>query len=62
MGLANKVAFITGATGGMGTASARLFAKEGAAVVIAARKEDLGNALAKEINDSGGKRCMSNWK
>ncbi len=39
----------------MGRASARLFAREGAAVTIAGRKPDLGNALAKEINDAGGK-------
>jgi NAD(P)-dependent dehydrogenase (short-subunit alcohol dehydrogenase family) len=55
MRLANKVALITGGYGGMGRASARLFAKEGAAVVIAGRNEDRGNALAKEINESGGK-------
>jgi NAD(P)-dependent dehydrogenase (short-subunit alcohol dehydrogenase family) len=55
MRLENKVALITGAYGGMGKASARLFAKEGASVVLAGRKEDKGNALAKEINDSGGK-------
>ena len=55
MRLANKVALITGATGGVGRASALLFAKEGAAVVIAAEEEDLGNALAKEITDASGK-------
>jgi 3alpha(or 20beta)-hydroxysteroid dehydrogenase len=55
MRLANKVALITGATGGMGSASARLFAKEGAAVAVAARHEDLANALIREITDAGGK-------
>ena len=55
MRLANKVALITGATGGVGRASALLFAKEGAAVVIAAEEEDLGNALAKDISAAGGK-------
>jgi len=55
MRLENKVALITGGYGGMGRASVRLFAKEGAAVVIGGRNEDRGNALAKEISDSGGK-------
>lgn len=55
MRLANKVALVTGAYGGMGRASARLFAKEGACVVLAGRKLERGNALAKEINESGGK-------
>ncbi len=55
MRLKNKVALITGATGGMGSACVRLFAQEGAAVVIAARKEDLAHALEKEIKDAGGK-------
>jgi NAD(P)-dependent dehydrogenase (short-subunit alcohol dehydrogenase family) len=51
--LENKVALITGGYGGMGRASARIFAKEGAAVVIAGRNEERGTALAKEINDAG---------
>jgi NAD(P)-dependent dehydrogenase (short-subunit alcohol dehydrogenase family) len=55
MRLENKVALITGGYGGMGRASARLFAKEGAAVVVTGRNEDRGDALVKEINDSGGK-------
>ena len=55
MRLENKIALITGAYGGMGRASVRLFAQEGAAVVVTGRNEDRGNALAKEINESGGK-------
>lgn len=55
MRLENKVALITGAYGGMGRASARLFAKEGATVVLAGRKVERGHALEKEINDAGGK-------
>ena len=55
MRLENKVALITGAYGGMGRASARLFAKEGASVVLAGRNEERGHALEKEINDAGGK-------
>jgi NAD(P)-dependent dehydrogenase (short-subunit alcohol dehydrogenase family) len=55
MRLENKVALITGAYGGMGRASARLFAKEGAAVVVTGRNEDRGDALVKEITDDGGR-------
>ena len=53
MRLENKVALITGGYGGMGRASARLFAKEGATVFIAGRSEERGDALAKAINDGG---------
>jgi NAD(P)-dependent dehydrogenase (short-subunit alcohol dehydrogenase family) len=55
MRLENKVALITGAYGGMGRASARLFAKEGATVFIAGRNAERGDALATEINEAGGK-------
>jgi NAD(P)-dependent dehydrogenase (short-subunit alcohol dehydrogenase family) len=55
MRLENKVALITGGYGGMGRASARLFAKEGATVFIAGRSEGRGDALAAEINEAGGK-------
>jgi NAD(P)-dependent dehydrogenase (short-subunit alcohol dehydrogenase family) len=54
MRLENKVALITGGYGGMGRASARLFAREGAAVFVAGRNHERGDALVKELNDSGG--------
>jgi NAD(P)-dependent dehydrogenase (short-subunit alcohol dehydrogenase family) len=55
MRLENKVALITGGYGGMGRASARLFAKEGATVFVSGREQERGDALVKEITDAGGK-------
>jgi NAD(P)-dependent dehydrogenase (short-subunit alcohol dehydrogenase family) len=54
MRLENKVALITGGYGGMGRASARLFAQEGATVFVAGRNQERGDALVAEINDAGG--------
>jgi NAD(P)-dependent dehydrogenase (short-subunit alcohol dehydrogenase family) len=55
MRLANKVAIVTGAASGMGAATARRFAREGAAVVAADMLEDEGRAVAGSINAAGGK-------
>ncbi|HLV98949.1 MAG TPA: glucose 1-dehydrogenase [Ktedonobacterales bacterium] len=52
--LAGKIAIITGAGRGIGAATARLFAREGAAVVLASRSEAELAALAEEIQASGG--------
>ena len=52
--LANKVAIITGAANGQGAAEARLFANEGAAVVLTDVDES-GAQLAQQISDDGGK-------
>lgn len=45
----DKVAVITGATSGIGEATARLFASEGGSVVLAGRSVDKGEQLAAEI-------------
>jgi NAD(P)-dependent dehydrogenase (short-subunit alcohol dehydrogenase family) len=55
MRLADKVALITGGYGGMGRASARLFAQEGATVFVAGRNHERGDALVQQIEDAGGK-------
>ena len=47
--LEGKVAIITGATGGMGAATARLFAAEGAKVVLTDIADDKGRALQEEL-------------
>jgi len=54
----NKVAIVTGASSGIGEATARCLAEAGFTVVLAARREDLLNQLANEIAERGG-RAMS---
>lgn len=54
MRLANKVALITGASSGIGKASALLFAKEGAKVVVVDINDNAGNEVAEQIQQQGG--------
>lgn len=51
----NKVVLITGATSGIGEATARMFAREGASVHFCGRREALGNKIAQDINAQGGR-------
>jgi NADP-dependent 3-hydroxy acid dehydrogenase YdfG len=50
-----KVVAITGASSGIGMATARLLARHGHAVVLGARRGEMLAALAKELNDAGGR-------
>jgi NAD(P)-dependent dehydrogenase (short-subunit alcohol dehydrogenase family) len=52
--LNSKVAFVTGAGRGIGAAAARLFAREGAQVLLAARTEDQLKAVTEDIRAAGG--------
>jgi NAD(P)-dependent dehydrogenase (short-subunit alcohol dehydrogenase family) len=52
--LTGKVVFITGASRGIGAAAARLFASEGAAVVLAARSTDALQRIVTEVRADGG--------
>lgn len=56
--LENKVAIVTGASSGVGAATARLFASEGCAVVLAARRKDELEKLAAEISHNGGRAAV----
>ena len=50
-----KVVVITGASSGLGEATARLLCAQGASVVLGARRIDRIRSLADELTGSGGK-------
>jgi NAD(P)-dependent dehydrogenase (short-subunit alcohol dehydrogenase family) len=54
MRLEDKVAIVTGAAHGMGEAEARLFAQEGAKVVVADVLGEQAEAVAADIRAAGG--------
>ena len=70
MRLEGKVAIISGAANGMGESEAKLFASEGAKVVIADMAEDEGRKVEAEIAETGGEAIFirldvtseQNWK
>ncbi len=52
-GLKDKVVVITGASSGMGEAAARAFAREGAKLILGARREKEGEAVAEALRKEG---------
>jgi NADP-dependent 3-hydroxy acid dehydrogenase YdfG len=54
MGIMGKVIVITGASSGIGRATAKLLAERGAVVVLGARREDALSAVVAEITAAGG--------
>jgi 3(or 17)beta-hydroxysteroid dehydrogenase len=68
--LEGKVAIVTGGAEGIGEATAKLFAQEGAKVIVADINEAKGLKVAKDIQQAGGEACFvrldvskeSDWK
>ena len=52
--LAGKTAIVTGGTSGIGRRTVEIFAEEGASVLIAARREDLGREIAASLGEKVG--------
>jgi len=50
-----KVVVITGASSGLGEATARFLSAEGATIVLGARRQDRLNTLAETLASAGGK-------
>ena len=58
-GVENKVIAITGASSGIGEATARFLADRGAKVVLGARRIENLKAIAADIQSAGGKVCFT---
>ena len=57
--LSGRVAIVTGGGTGIGAATARLLARQGADVVIASRSQDELERMAASVRESTGRRCLA---
>src|SRR5581483_5560502 len=55
LGLRDRACIVTGASGGIGGATAELFAQEGAAIVVVGRREDRLGLVAQRCTELGGR-------
>ena len=59
MRLKEKIAVVTGGANGIGRATALIFAREGAAVIVADRNADAGQSCAETIEQAGGRALFA---
>ena len=58
-GIEDKIVVITGASSGLGEATARLLSAQGATVVLGARRADRLQSLAKELTPAAARPSRS---
>lgn len=54
----DQIVFITGASSGIGEACAKIFAKDGAKLILNARRKDRLDRLSLELKDNYGSNCL----